>query len=322
MKVLLDQRISTGGVGRYGRELAEELRDLPGIEIERFTSRGLATAPFTPWGRRAVKVKAINWGADLIHGTHFEVPSGLPSVVTIQDVIPLEFPESMPSAARRFLFRRIIESSMNRALRTIVPSTRTAESLTRFGADPSRIEVIPLWAAKHFRPSTHEEIHAARVRFAGGKRYIASMSHPKAHKNSGILPLTSALIDAGFDLVLVDIGDKRLGDDELRTFYGGAELFLLPSLFEGFGLPALESLACGVPIVCGPRVGALPYIKPGVIEVDVEDPQQIADAINSVLADPQRMTLLRTEGMRAASELTLEAAAAQTMSLYVKALSG
>jgi glycosyltransferase involved in cell wall biosynthesis len=252
--------------------------------------------------------------ATLVHGLHLELPrTGVPGVVTIQDLIPLEHPASMPSPARRAVYRRILDSSLRRAVRVIVPSEATAASLRARGVDPALLAVVPLCADPVFRPSSEEERMAARKRFAEGRPYVAAVTGAKAHKNPDGLAAAAALLCGRIDVVAIG---GSLTDAELRGFYGGAEILVLPSHVEGFGLPALEALACGVPVVCGAGVGALPYLRDGIMEVDVRSPEEIAGAVARVVEDKALRTRLAEGGTAAASRLSRERMARETVAVY------
>jgi alpha-1,3-rhamnosyl/mannosyltransferase len=334
-RVFLDFRVRRGGIGRYGSELIAAIEQLPEApELDVF-DRGpshwsrLFRAPFTPWGRWSVFKAARESSAAIIHGLHVEVPKSnpIPAVATIHDLIPLDFPDSMPSSIRRAAYRRIVRSSMRTATRIIVPSEATASTLIRRGCEAEKIVVIPHGVNARFRPLTELEREHARRRFGGGKPYLAATVSPKRHKNIQGLRDAAALVSEKTGMASVCNGSVSrlprplhsvgwLTDEELRSFYGGAEVFLLPSLLEGFGLPALEALACGVPVVCGSDIGALPYIRPGVIEVDIRRAGEIADAAIALVQDGALRDRLSQAGLLAAKRLSVAATAKATVEVY------
>ncbi len=301
--------------------------------VYRRASSGLAkiaTAPFTPWGRRSVARAAERWRADLIHGLHFEVParSKIPSVVTIQDLIPLDHPDSMPNPIRRRVFRRMVASAVDSARRIIVSGELTGEALARHGLDRAPIVVIPIGLGASWRSSSEDERAAARARWGGGRRYVAAVAEPRAHKNLDGLAAAAAIVKSHADVAFVCRGTKvdRFDDvvdfvgpmtnDELRSFYGGAELLLLPSFVEGYGLPALEALACGVPVVSGDNIGVLPYIRPGVVVVDVADAKAMATAVCDLIDDRAQASALVADAATSIARLTLVDAATATARVY------
>lgn len=287
LKVLLDQRMDEGGAGRYGRELVQALRAMPdGPEI-RAVTKDQAPPVFTSAGRRAIGRIAEQWGADVIHGLHFELPkSDIPSVVTIQDLIPLDFPASMPNPIKRKAFEMIVRSAVGRAERIIVPSRLSSESVERL--NPlclGKANIIPLSVSPLFKPLAQTEKEMARLRFGKSLPYFAAIYHGKPHKNLQVIPEAARLILARTGFTLCCLGhpllspvsaNGQLSDDDLAVFLGGAEAFILPSLLEGFGLPVLESAACGVPSICGKDVGVLEVLDGCCRVVDVLDPDSIA----------------------------------------------
>ena len=293
MRVFLDHRVAVGGVDRYARALIRGLKQLPeGPEIIDHSSAGFLKRPFTPWGRWLVGRDAETSRADVVHGMHFEAPTtDLPVVVTIQDLIPLEFPDSMPSRAARTIFKRMILQTLRRAERVIAPSDLTQDALVSFGFDRGSIRVIPLAPDPIFRPSGQTEDEGARARFSGGKPYVAVIGHRKAHKNLQVVQSVAAAVAP--DVAIVCIGPSplvepvitlgSLSDTELRGFLSGAEAYLLPSIIEGFGLPAVESASCGTPVIGGARIGALPYLGRWAHVTDITDPHAIAHSIETLI---------------------------------------
>lgn len=337
-RVLLDFRIDEGGVGRYGRDLTRGLAELnDGLKAEVVHGdRGLGRLtkqPFTPWGRRSVARRAEQARADLIHGLHLELPeSPLPMVVTIQDLRPLDFPDQM-RAHRRLPLQWIVRDSMQRADKIIVPSLLTAESVLRHGgqAAADKVMLIPLGVSGAFTPLSPDETEQARQKFGSGRPYIAGVFHHhfRPHKNfPAFVEVAKALAlkrpEIGFIAAGVPADQcpasvtalGRLTDDDLRLFYGGAELFFLPSKTEGFGYPVVESLLCGTPVVCAPSVGVLRWIDEGAYIADVGDAAGCAGTIAELLADPDELTVAAEEGRRQASTLTIDKMAKETAEVY------
>lgn len=219
--------------------------------------------------------------------------SSAPCVVTIQDTIPLDHPAAMPSRLRRSLFERLLRRSLSTATLVIAPSEQTAAGLLRYGGDRRKIRVVPLGVGPVFRPCADKEREAARQRFGGGAPYVAATTSVKSHKNLNGLARAAEIVRARTGLPIVCAGAlpatrglRRVGrvdDDALRLFYGGAELFVLPSLIEGFGYPIIESLACGTQVVCGPNVGAVDHAPEGIVVADPSDPAALAGAIEALL---------------------------------------
>lgn len=336
MKILLDLPLSKGGVARYGLELVEGLRRSdPTLQISlvQRPTMGVDRA-FTPWGRGWVGLRAAATGQRLIHGLHFELPpTRLPAVVTVPDLIPLEFPASMPNPLYRGLFERILRRSIKRADAVIVPSERTKETMTAYAISTEDVTVIPHGVSRAFSPLQPVDRMRARARFAEGLPYVACISSFKAHKNLAVIPRVADLVSDD-NLRVVVAGHHgipqgstnetlrllgRLDDADLRDFLAGAETLLIPSHVEGFGLPALEALACGTPVVCGPGLGALPYLREALVEVDVSDPGAIAIAIRRLVETPLRARL-SDEGLAIAERMSIQKMCGRTLDVYLKVL--
>ena len=335
MRVMLDLPLAAGGVGRYARDLAKALSSIDEQivldAIER-PSIGFLDKAFTPSGRALVWLRARASGADLLHGLHFELPAGpMPKVVTVPDLIPLQHPSSMPGRVKRKVFAGVVERSISRAAAVLVPSPGTRDALQALGYPTERVVVVPHGVGEQFSPPTARDRSLARERFAGGRHYIAAVAGPKPHKNPDLVHELARRL-AMDDISVCIAGQPAHGsgpeearyvgylpDNALRDLFGGAEAVLVASLIEGFGLPALESVACGTPVVCGRGLGALPYLEGSVVVVDVEDPAATEEAIRSLIATPLR-DRLGTEGRRIADAMSLEAMGRATLDVYVRVL--
>ena len=333
MRVLLDLPLASGGIGRYAYDLRSALGTIDQrIEVSLVARPRLAPlgGPFTPWSRviAAVRVLAAR-PLDLVHGLHFDLPrSSIPQVVTIPDLIPLQYPASMPSAFRRRIFERTVRRSIESASAVIVHSPATSEALLSHGFPVDSVAVIPHGVGSGFRPSDDSTRLEARERYAGGAPYVASIGSLKAHKNLACTIVAAKLLASdGIQVCVVGIPSStaaraasmraigRLPSEELSRFLAGAEAVLVPSYIEGFGLPALEALACGTPVVCGVGLGALPYIEQAALVVDVDDPVAVADALRSLVGTPLRENL-SDRGREIARQMSLEAMGRATAEVY------
>jgi glycosyltransferase involved in cell wall biosynthesis len=334
-RFMLDGRMSVGGVGRYRDELVEGLGRFSEHEVLalppwRGRRIGLG-APFTPWASRRVGQTAIRWRADIVHGLHLELPKlrAVGLVVTIHDLIPLDFPGSMPSLLYRAYFRRLLTVSLELAAVIITPSASTASSLLRRGTDPRKIRIIPIGVDGPFRPGDEEQRALARGRFGRGKRYVACVAEPRPHKNraglfavAGLLPhVTFACrgapsIHAPENVVFI----PRLSRSDLTLFYGGAEVLLITSFIEGYGLPALEGAACGTPIVSGPNIGVTEHLDAGVLPADPANASEMARQVAMVLDRPDLRSDLSHQAETAASKLNASRMIDATLAVYGEVL--
>ena len=329
--------MNAGGVGRYRDEL---VNGLVGTALEHeflvvrreSDSRFGWDACFAPWGLRRVRREALRSRADLLHGLHLEVPqlATVPLVVTIPDLIPLDFPSSMPNFLYRSWFHRLVTSSVQRAARVIVPSAVTASSLIRRGTSASKIKIIPLGVGSPLNPIEKPERLRAQTSFGSGGPYVAAVAESRPHKNrAGLFAVAAQLPDVTFSCRGEPSADAPeninfvpyLSESDLALFYGGAEVLLMMSLMEGFGLPALEAAACGTPVLCGSEVGGAPYLGAGRLAIDPHDPWGTARRLRAFLRDEDLKKETSRAAEAAASRLTRGAMAANTLALYMEVLS-
>ena len=234
------------------------------------------------------------------------IPSGLsPSVVTLHDTQHLDLPELFPRAER--LFRKTVwHPSIRGADLVIVLSEfvrhRAAKQL---GLDPDRVRVVPSGL-------DHDELHP------GGAEREPFLLYPARswpHKNHARLFEAFELLrgerpdlrlvltgGGGFDTLPAGVEDRGLVPRaELVSLLQRASALVFPSLYEGFGLPPLEAMACGCPVVCS-NAAALPEVTGGAARLfDPHDPEEIAAAVSDVLDDPSGWVARGLERARAFS---------------------
>ncbi len=244
MRVAFDSRPAADprGIGRYARCLLEALRETAGtneiIEAHR--------------PRRGVDVFHAPW----IDGVRVRSPH--PQVVTLHDLVPLKRHSEYLRTGMRFRLRYL---GVQRAERIIVPTEAVAlDAIDHLDLDRERIAVIPEAAAASMRPAAPERVADVRARFALPEDYlvwVGGLEHPDPRKR------VAALADTPRDVPLVLVGPTRqwahelpdvtltglVSDDDLAAIYTGARALVCPSDDEGFGLPTVEALACGTPVV-------------------------------------------------------------------------
>ena len=245
MRVAIDSRAATDprGVGRYVRCLTGSLR--------RTASEG----------RELLEMHRPR-GVDLFHAPRIEAAllrCSIPQVVTIHDLVILKRPGEYLRTGLRYRLKFLAAS---RAVRVIVPTQVVADDVaSRLDVDPGRIAVIGEAAASAFRPRPDEEVHRARERHALPAEYlvwVGGLEHNDPRKR------VRELAAAATDVPLVLVGPTnpwahelpnvtltgQVDDDELAAILTGARALVFPSDDEGFGLPPVEALACGTPVVC------------------------------------------------------------------------
>jgi glycosyltransferase involved in cell wall biosynthesis len=286
--------------------------------------------------------------ADLFHAPHYVLPLALPcpAVVTIHDLIHLRFPEER-TFPQRVYAHWMIRRAVRTARRILTVSEATAgEIRERFGAPGRPIQVISNGVDDRFRAAAGDE-DAQVLRDLGlAPGYLLWVGNLKPHKNFGILldalarlratcsevpplaivgpPATpgsvlSKEIAAAGPLPTIHFLGRRPGA-ELPAIYRQAALLLLPSRWEGFGLPAAEAMAAGTPVVASDR-GALPeVIGDAGLRVDADDPEALARAIVAILDDSALRTELGRRGRVRARRFRWDDVARRTLELYREVL--
>ncbi len=247
----------------------------------------------------------------------------VPSVVTVHDLAFLAYPEAFHAAKRRYL-AAMTRLSVRRARRVIAVSAHTRDDLIRhFGVRPERIAVIPNAADERYRPADDPgEVARFKAENHLPDRFILFVGTLEPRKNVRRLIEAFASLgaeDAAVKLVIVGaagwltsdlaplvrlrgLGDRivftgYVSDDDLPRWYRAATLFCYPSLYEGFGLPVLEAMACGAPVVTS-RTSSLPEVAgDAALLVDPTDVRDLARALQSLLADDVRRAEMSAAGI-------------------------
>ncbi|HEY8446038.1 MAG TPA: glycosyltransferase family 1 protein [Thermomicrobiales bacterium] len=283
---------------------------------------------------------------DLFHGTVNVLPRALPcpAVVTIHDLAFLRWPEQVPTRRYRYLAREV-RAAARRASRILAVSNSTKVDVVELlGVEPARVHVTPLGVDCRFRPAPPDAIARLRERHGCSRPFMLAVSTLEPRKNlPALLRAFSRVVDdVPHDLMLVgpegwltgELHDtlRRLGlgervrltgfvaDHELPVWYSAADLFVFPSLYEGFGLPVVEAMACGAPVVTS-NVSSLPEVAgDAALLVDPRDEEAIASAMLRVLTDSAFAADLRQRGLQQARRFTWEQTAAATVAAYREAL--
>ncbi|HKP19069.1 MAG TPA: glycosyltransferase family 1 protein [Gaiellaceae bacterium] len=337
MKPLVVVDADVLGRQRTGDETYVEnlLRGLPALGGDEFRFAAITRHPeLVPAGVEPVEIAArsqvrrMAWsvpralrrlGPALVHFQHaLPLGSAWPAVVTIHDLSFERDPAAMAGRDRR-IFRWAVPRAARRAARVIAVSERTKRDLIDlYGVPPDRITVTPHGVDPAFAPGL----------VGGGNGYLLYVGAIQARKD----PLAAADAAAEVGLPLVVAGPERepplarelerrgadlrgyVDKTELAGLYRGAACLVLPSRYEGFGLPVLEAMACGTPVVARPD----PALREVAGDAAVyAEPGELADAIRSALAERDRLV---AAGIQRASAFTWDETVRRTLDVYREAL--
>ncbi|HET7090854.1 MAG TPA: glycosyltransferase family 1 protein [Anaerolineae bacterium] len=303
-------------------------------------------APFSVAEQTRLPALARRLRPDVWHAPYYVMPYrrlSCPTIVTIYDVIPLALPQFWP-ARQRLIFSLAHRLALRAARRVIAISESTRRDvIRRFHVDPGRVAVTPLAADERFRPQPESEVRRVRQAYTLPERFILYVGINKPPKNLPRLVDAYAQLVAGsaeldFDCVIAGAWDNRypesreraahlgLGDGvrflgsipdaDLPALYAAADLFVMPSLYEGFGLPVLEAMACGTPIACS-DTSSLPEVAGDAgLFFNPYDIDQMASTMLRAMTDPALRAELRVRGLERARLFSWERVARQTVDVY------
>jgi glycosyltransferase involved in cell wall biosynthesis len=330
MRLLVDARwIGMHGIGRFAREILSRLPEAAAMP------RGLGPAhPADPaWA--ALHLARLRPDVYFSPGFNPPLAAPVPFVITLHDLIPLQVAEER-RFAKRLYYERLVRPATRRAFRVITVSESSRREIADWaGLDPERIVVAGNGVSPGFA--------AGGDRFRLDRPYVLYVGSRSPHKNvrallhafaaSGLATRTALLLSGAADeRTRRWIAEAGLGDAQVRfagaipesclpDYYRGALALAIPSLAEGFGLPALEAMACGTPVLAAAR-GALPEVlgEAGHL-VDPTRVEAIAAGLQRVVSDeplrarlaergPERAARFRWEDCAARVQRILEAAAA------------
>jgi len=287
---------------------------------------------------------------DLYHATHYVLPAALPCpvVATIHDVIHLLYPDFLPNRLALLYAQRMIRRTLTRAERIITVSQNTrGDLLDFFDVEPEKIEVIYNGVEEVFRQPLPADDVDRWLRHLGVTRpYLLFVGNPKPHKNldNVVKAYARARKLRNFNAPLVCVGARRTAEFKIRqraeqlgitesihllghvaqealpALYQGADLFLYPTLYEGFGLPVVEAMASGVAVITS-NTSALKEIAEGYAYlVDPLDVEKMAEGIVHCMGDLARRQQLAELGRRRARDFVWRRTARATLEAYCAVL--
>ncbi len=295
--------------------------------------------------------------ADIFHAPYYVRPYfGLPCpvVVTLYDAIPRLFPSEV-SLRARLLFDILTWLAVRDARRIFAISrSARADLIAAYGLAPERVIVTPLAADERFQPQPAERVAAMRAKYDLPERYVLAVGSNKPHKN--LLRLIEAFVQLQIHqepriknpsentthLVIAGHWDPRysavrafvaqhelhtvvhflpnVAESDLPALYSGATVFAFPSLYEGFGLPPLEAMACGTPVLCG-NTSSLPEVvgpsagsgQAAALQVNTRDMAALTHGLATLLDDAALRERLRAAGLARAQQFSWRRTAEATV---------
>ena len=282
------------------------------------------------------------WRLDVIHAPVNVAPliTGVPRVVTVHDLAFHLFPEQYPGRKQRYL-RAMTRLSVQRAARVIAVSEATRQDIIRlYDADPERVVTVPNGVGDEMRPLGADEVAAFRARqgLTGPTLLFLGTLQPRKNLETLLRAWARTAGETGWQLVVAGAAGwhhepifdlaRELGiadavrfvgfvpPEDLPLWHNAADAFVYPSLYEGFGLPLLEAMACGTPVVTSDTPALREVVGNAGLIVGPRDVPALAQALLQLAREPELREELAARGLRRASEFSWRRTAAETAAVY------
>jgi glycosyltransferase involved in cell wall biosynthesis len=350
MRIGIDTQSTLGrktGIGLYTANLLRELRQVAPqhkyVELSWGRAEELRTDQRLRWQQFELPRRAQAEGVDVLHVTGFDAPlwKPCPVVLTVHDLIGLLFPTNLPPVSR-FYWSRWLPQTVRWADRIVAVSEHTRRDLNRLLAIPvESIEIIHEGVDKAFRPLQNQAtLESVRQKYdlpAAMILYLGTLE-PRKGLDTLIAAYGALAADVLHDVVIagkrgwyteplfqqveaLGLGQRvhftdYIPDEDLPALYNLAHLFVYPSRYEGFGLPVLEAMACGVPVVCTNAASVPEIVGDAALLVPPDDVEALAAAMRRVLDDRVLEAELVARGLERARSFTWEETARRTVQIY------
>lgn len=309
--------------------------------------RRLWTPPHHRFERWALGAEICPLRLDLLHSTDFIPPAwgARHFVITVHDLTFLHYPQYLTAEARRH-YNAQIAWAVARADAIIAVSRATQRDLeTCLAVPPERVTVTYEAADARFRPLPEAEVTAGLQRYGLARDYLLFVGTWEPRKNlPGLLEALALLHAQGERRTLVIVGRpgwlydeifqrvqtlglepwvrfiERVPPDDLVSLYNGALLLALPSFYEGFGLPALEALQCGTPVVVADRASLPEVVGEAGMRINPDDPATLAAACRQLAQDVSLRERLQRAGLEQAARFSWDRMARETLAVYRRVL--
>jgi glycosyltransferase involved in cell wall biosynthesis len=329
----------------YNREAGiQTLAGLDGVPA-RTVSLGYKPWRMLVWGGQVARLgfNRLVPGAGLFHATEHLLPPfrGVPTILTVHDLIYRRYPEHHKPLNRWFL-SGAMPLFCRRADHIIAVSEQTRRDVIQaYGVPAGKISVVYEAADPAFAPQPADRVAAVRARYGLPANYVLCVGTIEPRKNlTRLLAAFGELVASRLADALVIVGrpgwlygsffselDRSpvkeavcmpgfIPDDDLAAVYSGASVLAFPSEFEGFGLPVVEAMACGTPVVCS-NTSSLPEVAgDAALMVDPTDASALAQALGRVISDSRLQANLAERGLRRAAAFSWERTARETVAVY------
>jgi glycosyltransferase involved in cell wall biosynthesis len=315
----------------------------PGVRLRPVRMAGAGRPARIAWTQLLAGRAARRAGAGLLHGVHYELPlrAGLPQVVTVHDLTLLTHPEWHEASKVRY-FGWALRRAVAAATRVLCVSATTAADLAdRLDVDADRVDVTPL--GTDLEPAPEERVADLRARLGLDGPYLLGLGTVEPRKDLPTLVRAFAALAGELPHRLVLAGLAGWGAGELdaavaasgvadrilvpgyvpeadkAALLTGADVFAYPSRYEGFGLPVLEAMACGTPVVTTTG-GSLPEVAGDAATlIEPGDADALAAALAKLAADPAARQDAAARGRQRAATFTWEHCATRTAAAYRRA---
>lgn len=322
---------------------------LPGVAL-----RQTRVAPHQPlsriiWEQTLFPLALRQLDADLVHGLVNVLPlsTPLPTIVTVHDLSFLRMPDKF-QLAKRWYLSQLCRASVHKARHVIAVSQQTAADLQQFwGIAESKISVIYNGVGREFTPASTIAVEAFRRERGLPARFFLYLGTLEPRKNLPVLirafaqwraETTAAnreikLVIAGakgwfYEQIFALVTQLQLREvvlfpgfvpaAELPDWYRAAELFIYPSLFEGFGLPVVEAMACGVPVICSDTGSLVEVVGNSALTFPAQDEAALIDRLHQIMTDTPLRQELRRLGLARAQQFSWQRTAEATFALYCR----
>lgn len=323
-------------------------------ETDNFKIVELDGGSYPMWEQRALPRAAAKEGCDLLHCTSNTAPvkSKVPVMITLHDIIYLESISIFKKSGTWYqkfgnMYRRwVVPKVVKKSKKIITVSKFERERIRKFfnfREDDNRLVAVYNGVSRHFNPVTDEAIRKeVRAKYDLPEKYLFFLGNTDPKKNTeGLLKAYSNYVEQADDpamlvmldyeewalnKVLADIGKKDIRkhiylpgyivNTDLPAIYSMATIFLYPSLRESFGIPMLEAMGCGTPVITS-NTSSMPEVSGGKAKiVDPYQPQQITEAIFELMNDPELRQKLVEDGLKQAAKFTWKNMAVDVKAIY------